>query len=180
MGLFDIFKSKPKPQPPYDALTQEQRYALYFLLDYYGYKATDRQWNYIKQDAYNYLEKGIIPETNKQIFKELDYCFKKYKLIPSEYISYERYSFAGKEDENFRITFDTNLLSRDHDLNLDKGDYGESLIDRDTYLMEVKCLGSFPIWFTKVLSEMKIYPVSFSKYGEVYKNKIVEKGSLKC
>ena len=58
MGLFDIFKSKPKPQPPYDALTQEQRYALYFLLDYYGYKATDRQWNYIKQDAYNYLEKA--------------------------------------------------------------------------------------------------------------------------
>ena len=53
MGLFDFFKSKPKPQPPYDALTQEQRYALYFLLDYYGYKATDRQWNYIKQDVYN-------------------------------------------------------------------------------------------------------------------------------
>ena len=91
-------------------------------------------------EVYKYLENGIIPNANEQIFKELDYCFKKYNLEPSMYISYERYSYQGLEDENFRITFDTNIISRDYDLNLDKGDYGLKLIGDNTYLMEVKAL----------------------------------------
>ena len=94
-------------------------------------------------DVYKYLENGIIPKANEQIFKELDYCFKKYNLEPSMYISYERYSYAGKEDENFRITFDTNIISRDYDLNLDKGEYGLKLIGDNTYLMEVKALRKY-------------------------------------
>lgn len=94
-------------------------------------------------EVYEYLETGIIPNENDQIFKELDYCFKKYKLEPSMYISYERYSYQGKEDENFRVTFDTNILSRDYDLNLDKGDYGIKLIGDNTYLMEVKALRKY-------------------------------------
>lgn len=91
------------------------------------------------KDLYNYLEKGIIPKANKQIFEEIDYCFKKYNLIPQMYISYERYSYCSKEDENFRITLDTNIISRDYDLRLEK------------------------------------YPKSFSKYGEIYKNKVLAK-----
>lgn len=109
-----------------------------------------------------------------QIFKEIDYCFKKYNLKPNMYISYERYSYSGKEDENFRITFDTNILSRDYDLKLEKGDYGINLIDDDTFLMEVKCIGSMPMWLTHILSELKIYPASFSKYGKIYQNRLLK------
>ncbi|MBQ8453874.1 MAG: hypothetical protein IJ537_00815 [Bacteroidaceae bacterium] len=47
-----------KVQPPYDTLTDEQQLAFYFLLEYFGSYATDREWNYIKQDAANYLEKA--------------------------------------------------------------------------------------------------------------------------
>lgn len=130
-------------------------------------------------EAYQYLQNGISPNSDKQIFKELDYCFKRYNLKPSMYISYERYSYSGKEDDNFRITFDTNILSRDYDLNLDKGDYGTSLIDNQTYLMEVKCTGGMPIWFTNVLTEMKIYPISFSKYGEIYQKNLKKQKLLK-
>ena len=36
--------------------------------------------------------------------------------------------------------------------------------------MEVKSLQSIPLWFTRILSDMKIYPNSFSKYGEIYKS----------
>lgn len=125
-------------------------------------------------NVYQYLEDGTSPNTNKQIFNELDYCFKKYNLEPSMYISYERYSYAGKEDENFRVTFDTNITSRDYDLKLDKGDYGLKLFGENTYLMEVKALGSMPLWFTKALSELKIYPISFSKYGKIYENKLLK------
>ena len=125
-------------------------------------------------EVYNYLENGKTPDTNKQIFNELDYCFKKYDLKPSMYISYERYSYSGKKDENFRITFDTNILSRDYDLKLDNGDYGLNLFGNDLYLMEVKALESMPLWFTRALSELKIYPISFSKYGKIYENKVLK------
>lgn len=127
------------------------------------------------KSLYNYLEKGIIPKANKQIFKELDYCFKKYNLISQMYISYDRYSYCGKEDDSFRITFDTNIKFRDYDLNLEKGIYGETLIDNKTYLMEVKSLRNMPIWFTNALSKLEIYPISFSKYGIIYENKYLLK-----
>ena len=140
---------------------------------------TKRRIDLSLEEAYKYMEDGTIPNTNRQIFNELDYCFNRYNLKPNMYISYERYSYAGKEDKNFRVTFDTNILSRDYDLNLDKGDYGEKLLDNDTYLMEVKCLGSMPIWFTKALTELKIYPVSFSKYGKIYTKKILEENLVK-
>lgn len=75
MGILNIlfgigtFSRLPKPQPPYDSLSEKQRFGLYFLLDYYGYNATDSEWNYIKEDAYNYLEKATwyLGITKKQI-----------------------------------------------------------------------------------------------------------------
>ena len=36
--------------------------------------------------------------------------------------------------------------------------------------MEIKSCGAMPVGLARVLSEMQIYPVSFSKYGNVYKN----------
>ena len=140
---------------------------------------TKRRIDLSLKETYEYLENGTIPNTNKQIFSELDYCFKKYNLKPNMYISYERYSYVSKEDKNLRITFDTNILSRDYDLNLDKGDYGDKLLNENMYIMEVKTLGSMPIWFTNALAELKIYPTSFSKYGKIYQKKVLENSLVK-
>ena len=41
-------------------------------------------------------------------------------------------------------------------------------------LMEIKINRAVPIWFTKILSEYDIYPVSFSKYGTEYKQYVME------
>lgn len=35
--------------------------------------------------------------------------------------------------------------------------------------MEIKSVANFPLWLVKELSRLKIYPKSFSKYGEKYK-----------
>jgi hypothetical protein len=121
------------------------------------------------KDIYKYLQTGILNCENEQIFKEINYCLKKYNLKPAIFISYERYSYLGKEDKNFRITFDTNINYREHNLKIEKDDNNVSLIGKENYLMEVKSLNSMPIWFTKALSDLKIYPISFSKYGEIYK-----------
>lgn len=120
------------------------------------------------KDFYKYLETGAYDE-NDQIMKELVYHVNYYKAYPKIYIAYDRYSYKGKNDENFRITFDSNLRSRRDDLRLDYGSDGELYFDTPHYIMEVKSLGSMPLWFTKILSEEKIYKVSFSKYGDIYK-----------
>jgi len=123
------------------------------------------------QEAYDYIDRGIIKE-DTQIMREIDYCFKRYDLKPAIYLAYDRYAYQGLEDPEFRVTFDFNIRSRDNDLRLEKGDYGDLLSDEPIYVMEVKTLGSIPMWFVKILSELQIYPHSFSKYGEIYKEKI--------
>ena len=40
--------------------------------------------------------------------------------------------------------------------------------------MEIKALGALPIWLVRNLSSLGIYPVSFSKYGSIYKKDMEE------
>ena len=46
---------------------------------------------------------------------------------------------------------------------------GHKLFEEVTSLLEIKIPGIMPLWMSKILSELKIYPVSFSKYGTYYK-----------
>ncbi|MBQ8891333.1 MAG: polyphosphate polymerase domain-containing protein [Bacilli bacterium] len=133
-----------------------------------------RRLEIILSDFYKYLETGIIEEKyNNQVMKEIDYTIKKFKLKPKIFIGYDRLSYYDKDNINFRVTFDANLRSRVDELNLELGDNG-NLFNKKMYIMEVKSLSSIPLWFTRVLSEMKIYPNSFSKYGEIYKKQTLK------
>ena len=127
------------------------------------------------EDVYEYLEEGILKNYDSQIMKEIDYSIKRYGLIPSAYIAYERYSYLDNDNTGLRITFDTNLRYRDDELRLEYGSSGKLLFDKPMYIMEVKTLGGLPIWFSNILSELKIYPNSFSKYGNVYKKYLLKK-----
>ena len=123
-------------------------------------------------EFYEYLETGKYPNCNKQIMEEIDYFFKKYDLKPKLYLAYDRLSYYDKDNKNFRITFDQNIRSREEDLKLEYGDAGKLYFKDKTYIMELKTLDSLPLWFTKIINELKIYPTSFSKYGKIYiKNK---------
>lgn len=121
------------------------------------------------KEVHDYLEKNIIPN-NSQIMKEIDYTFKYYKLKPVLYLAYDRKSYYLKEDNEFRITFDTNIRSRTNDLKLELGSSGKLHI-KDKYIMEIKSVKGMPPWFSSILNSLNIYPTSFSKYGEIYKTK---------
>ncbi|OUQ58750.1 hypothetical protein B5E58_06090 [Tyzzerella sp. An114] len=122
------------------------------------------------QQSELYLGGDINFEKSSQIMNEIDYFIKFYKNIePSIFISYEREAFFGKYDDSFRITFDRNIIWRDYDISLDKGVYGNKLIDENTVLMEVKTSEGIPLWLLKILSRNHIYKTSFSKYGNAYK-----------
>ena len=119
-------------------------------------------------EYYNYLINHKYDSSN-QIMKEIDYLITKYNLKPKLMLSYDRTSYYDKDNKNFRITFDQNIRSRDDELKLEYGDAGNLYFDKPMYIMELKSLGAMPIWFTKILSNLKIYPKSFSKYGSIYK-----------
>jgi len=131
-------------------------------------------------DAYGYLSGVLIKEDiiernegiNRQVLDEIDYFKRFYKLVPKLYLSYDRIAYAGKEDNGFRVTFDTNITTRRYNVGLEEGSYGEQLLPANVYLMEIKINGAVPMWFTKIISEFNIYPVSFSKYGTEYMTRV--------
>lgn len=127
------------------------------------------------KDFYIYLETGKYPDCNKQIMDEIDYCFRQYNLKPKVFLAYDRHSYRGIENKEFRLTFDQNIRSRTGDLYMENGDKGIKLLKNGEYIMEVKTLGAFPMWFVNLLSLLKIYPISFSKYGSVYQKQIFKK-----
>ena len=113
---------------------------------------------------------------DKQISTEIKYLFDFYgDISPKFYISYDRCAFFYKETSDIRITFDKNLVWRDYDLDLRKGSYGETLLPEGYTLMEIKVPNTVPLWLAKLLSDLKIYPCSFSKVGTAYKTMLGRK-----
>ena len=109
------------------------------------------------------------PEPFSQITREIAYFIDLYgSLSPAMFISYSREAFFGADDRDLRITFDTDILWRECEVDLTAGAYGAPLLPAGTVLMELKIASAVPLWFSSALAREKIYPVSFSKYGRAY------------
>ena len=107
----------------------------------------------------------------KQILSELEFFLNKYNLEKSIYLAYDRIAMKCL-CEDFRLTFDSNIRARYENMELEYGDSGSNLLPQDYYLMETKVLGSTPIWFSKIMSDLSLFPTSFSKYGNFYRRSI--------
>ena len=133
------------------------------------------------KDARLFLDKKVLPN-ELQITKEIAYALEYYKdLKPAIFLSYDRLAYIGKDDLDFRITFDRNIMWRDYDIDLTKDAYGNLILPSDNVLMEVKTVMGLPRWLLDFLGENNIYKQSFSKYGNVYKeilNKEKEKEEI--
>ncbi len=119
------------------------------------------------QEAVRYLA-GERGGDGSQISHEIDYFMKFYDPAPMVYIAYDREAYAGAEDAELRVTFDTGLRARSTDVDLRAGDCGAPLLPEGLVLMEVKIPGTTPLWMARLLSENQIFPTSFSKYGTYY------------
>ena len=111
----------------------------------------------------------IFDGTTRQIFHELDWMLASYEdLAPRVFLSYERDSYKGISDPSLRLTLDQDILFRTDRLDLREGAFGEAILLPDQTLMEVKISNAAPLWLAQALSEIGIFPVSFSKYGRAY------------
>ena len=121
----------------------------------------------------------ILPETknylSNQVAHELLYYFKKNKVAPALYVQYDRLALFGKEDKNFRMTFDRKVRTRRTDFKFGESDIDELLLPDDIYIMEIKILGAMPLWLTRLLSDNELFSHGFSKYGVKYKRDAQER-----
>ena len=129
-------------------------------------------------DAFEYMSGRREKLDDSQISGEIDSFIRYYKtLIPAMTICYDRIAMAGIDDESFRVTFDTNITWNDRCLDLrwvDRkdmlvpGNRGKQILENGNYMMEIKVTNAMPMELSRVLSELEIFPASFSKYGRGY------------
>ncbi|MPN38428.1 hypothetical protein SDC9_185952 [bioreactor metagenome] len=124
------------------------------------------------EEAEAYISGKSHPVDDSQIAKEIDYFFNHYLPKPKMFIAYDRQAFAGIDDEELRVTFDTGIRSREEILTLRMDSFTTPLFEDGTVLMELKTGEAMPLWLAHALSDLKIFPTSFSKYGDIYKQKV--------
>ncbi len=129
-------------------------------------------------DAVAYLD-GREPGGDTQIFREIDWFMHTYRPAPKAFIAYDREAYAGRENPDLRITFDTRLRGRTERVDLRCGDDGEPILPDNQILMEIKIPGAAPLWLARLLSENDVFSTSFSKYGAYYKRYIL-RPSAQC
>lgn len=133
-------------------------------------------------EAYAFLEHRAYPDDTKyintQVLREIDYYLSHTPVEPVAYVSYQRYAYFGKEDPNFRVTFDFDIISRRYDLSLENGRYGDSLLPPDLALLEIKFAGAVPMWFVEIMNEFGLSFHTFSKIGTDLKKTVLKKNGI--
>ena len=126
--------------------------------------------------------RDVVSRVDTQIARELDYYLNQNPVYERVHIAYRREALAGVENPDLRVTFDTQMRFRLDNLNfVSPLDSGRTILPQGEIVLEIKTIGGLPIWLTRALSESKVYPRTFSKYGTCYTNYIVheEKGPVK-
>ena len=127
--------------------------------------------------AYDYLVKDGHPLDDSQISREIESFRNMYgELRPAMNISYDRIAMVGIDDPNFRVTFDTNIQWTTDKPDLRRETGGRQILKDGEYLMEIKVANSMPMSLARRLSELRIFPTSFSKYGRAYTDMTGTKG----
>lgn len=136
------------------------------------------------QEAERFLTGGESALRKTQIEKEIGWVLGYYpRLAPAMFLSYDRIASICTENPNLRITFDSRILWREDALDLSAGAWGRQLLQPGQRIMEIKIPGSMPLWLARLLDEYRVYPASYSKYGNAYLASLEEKqekGAVFC
>ena len=110
---------------------------------------------------------GKLPEG--QISREIEWFCRSYpSLQPAVHLSYDRCAWYAVEDDDIRLTFDRNIRWQTEDCCLSALPCGDTLLQAEESLLEIKVPNAIPLWLVRVLSEAGIRQCSFSKYGSAY------------
>jgi SPX domain protein involved in polyphosphate accumulation len=105
--------------------------------------------------------------TDQDTVSEIRYLQSTLQLQPACVVTYNRRAFNGTEyDSGLRITFDTNLKGRTHDLDLRSLGYAQNqfFIPPEYCIMEVKVNYHVPFWLTEMIGKFGYTLRRVSKY----------------
>jgi SPX domain protein involved in polyphosphate accumulation len=106
-------------------------------------------------------------EADQAVIEEVQYLYSTLQLGPACIVTYDRLAFNGSEyDPGLRITFDTTLKCRTHDLTLLSQGYTENhfFLPPQWCIMEIKVNDRVPYWLTEVISKYRCTVRRISKY----------------
>lgn len=122
----------------------------------------------------DFIDAGISVEGNEQIQKEIKWFMDRQPQKPKCFIGYEREAYTFPEEPELRMTLDRNLRYRTDRLDLREGCDGELIMEENPIVLEIKYPGTSPVWLGRLLSELDILPITFSKYGAAYRRHLCD------
>ena len=112
----------------------------------------------------------IVSADDSQISNEIGFFLQNNAVSEKIHVSYRRTAYNKTGNGDFRVTFDRDIsfqiINQRHNFS---SDYGRQILSPNQMIMEIKTSGAIPLWFSHTLSELKIFPVSFSKVGTCYR-----------
>ena len=102
---------------------------------------------------------------DKNTLKEIWFLYKKYNLKPACIVSYKRQPFLSKIEKTFRLTFDTNVMVRNYNLDLHFGGGSKFIVPRGICIMEIKFNNYIPNWAIKILQKNNCLQYKISKFA---------------
>ncbi len=123
--------------------------------------------------AEDWLDRGLHPDLDDQTVREIDWFLHSVRPAARVYLACDRTAWRDRDDPELRFTFDRDLRWRNTELSLCAGDRGEPMLEPGQVLMEIKTPAAAPLWLSRALSELEIFPTSFSKYGTCYREHIL-------
>ena len=111
------------------------------------------------------IETAELDALDQQTASEVLFLVKSMLQKPQCIISYHRKAYEGSRfDHGLRVTFDTHLKYRLHDLNLHSKSEDRFFLPPDTIVMEVKANEKIPLWLSSMLSAHQCGLERVSKY----------------
>jgi hypothetical protein len=102
---------------------------------------------------------------DKAVIEEIYVFLWQYNLRPASIVRYDRQAFTGTEyDIGLRVTFDTSLSFRSHQLHLHEQPSGLPMLPADLVVMEIKVNERIPYWLTEMIAAHNLQLVGLSKY----------------
>lgn len=108
-----------------------------------------------------------LSESERAIATEVEYLARVRNLEPSCIVRYNRLALNGDAHyPDLRVTFDTELRGRTHDLSLLSTGYADDIyfLPPDRCIMEVKANHSVPYWLAQLLNQHRCTMRRISKY----------------
>jgi hypothetical protein len=113
------------------------------------------------------VETEVMSDTDQAVIQEVQYLQNTLQLQPACVVSYDRLAFEGSEyDPGLRVTFDSNLKGRVHDLTLLSQSYAENhfFLSPEQCVMEIKVNYRVPYWLTELIGRYRCTLRRVSKY----------------